>query len=246
MVDSASLGYYEPNGDTAIEKLEIVWFVDGTTTIDAETERVLLLIPARNSLTFTPPGSDVTVGLNDQCWICYDSVSGGGYTDFQTDSTGPPPPDNYDLLPLGLPEFYSITTQVEYDGGVQITIEYDPVPLTGDESGLAMLHYAGKGWETITTQVDTVNNTITGRTATLSVFAIGKSSGCCVLRGDVNSSGAINVADLSYLVDYLFRGGPEPSCPDHGDVNGSGGINVSDLSYLVDYLFRGGSAPVAC
>ena len=65
-------------------------------------------------------------------------------------------------------------------------------------------------------------------------------------RGDVNGSGSIDVADLTYLVDYLFGGGPPPPCLLEGDVNGSGGIDVSDLTYLVDYLFGGGPPPVDC
>jgi len=74
--------------------------------------------------------------------------------------------------------------------------------------------------------------------------------GCCVeptrgnVDGDVNDQ--INVADLTYLVDYLFRGGPPPPCPEEGDVNGDDNTNVADLTYLVDYLFRGGPAPPPC
>lgn len=66
---------------------------------------------------------------------------------------------------------------------------------------------------------------------------------CYRLRGDVNHSGAINVADLTYLVDYLFFDGPPPPCMEEGDVDGAGGINVADLTYLVDFLFFGGPPP---
>jgi len=73
---------------------------------------------------------------------------------------------------------------------------------------------------------------------------------CCNhdgIRGDVNFDlGGPNVADLTYLVDYLFRGGPPPPCFEEGDVNGDGSINVADLTYLVDYLFRGGPPPPPC
>ena len=64
------------------------------------------------------------------------------------------------------------------------------------------------------------------------------------LCGDVNGSGdGPNVADITYMVDFLFRGGPEPPNRDAADVNGSGGINVTDLTVLVDFVFRGGPAP---
>jgi hypothetical protein len=72
---------------------------------------------------------------------------------------------------------------------------------------------------------------------------------CCIgIRGDVNGSGGTaNVADLTYLVDFLFRGGPPPPCTAEGDVNGSGGMgNVADLTYLVDFLFRGGPPSPSC
>jgi hypothetical protein len=64
------------------------------------------------------------------------------------------------------------------------------------------------------------------------------------LCGDIDNSGGVDVADLTYLVDYLFRGGPAPAVPEAADVDGSGGIDVADLTYLVDYLFRGGPEPV--
>ncbi len=69
---------------------------------------------------------------------------------------------------------------------------------------------------------------------------------CCVVRGDVNHSGTINVVDLSYLVDYLFFEGPAPPCFEEGDVDGSIAINVVDLTYLVDYLFFFGPPPPSC
>jgi hypothetical protein len=63
------------------------------------------------------------------------------------------------------------------------------------------------------------------------------------LCGDINGNGSgPDVTDLTYLVDFQFRGGPMPPNPAAADVNGNGEINVSDLSALVDYLFRAGPA----
>ncbi|MHA1974404.1 MAG: putative Ig domain-containing protein [Candidatus Hodarchaeales archaeon] len=83
------------------------------------------------------------------------------------------------------------------------------------------------------------------------VITVLDTSSCCILRGDMDHSGGdlIDISDLTYLVDYLFGGGPPPVCPDEGDVNASGGdvpVNISDLTYIVDYLFRGGPAPASC
>ena len=61
----------------------------------------------------------------------------------------------------------------------------------------------------------------------------------------MNNDGNVNIADLTYIVAYLFGGGPEP-IPELcvGDVNGDGGVNIADLTYIVAYLFGGGTAPV--
>jgi len=73
--------------------------------------------------------------------------------------------------------------------------------------------------------------------------------GCCIgIRGNVNGDQgeAISVADLTFLVDYLFFGGAAPPCFEEGDVDGSGAINVADLTYLVDFMFFAGPDPPPC
>ncbi|MCH8026813.1 MAG: hypothetical protein IID63_01680 [candidate division Zixibacteria bacterium] len=73
---------------------------------------------------------------------------------------------------------------------------------------------------------------------------------CCIDQvGDVNYDGVdANILDLTYLVDRIFRGGPELFCPEEGDFDQDpdGNVNVVDLVYLVDYIFRGGPAPPDC
>jgi len=71
-------------------------------------------------------------------------------------------------------------------------------------------------------------------------------AGCCVLRGNVDGAGDINVSDLTYLVTYLFQGGANPACLEEADIDGSTAINISDLTYLVAYLFQGGADPIVC
>jgi len=63
--------------------------------------------------------------------------------------------------------------------------------------------------------------------------------------GDIDGNGqGPNVADLTYLVDYLFHGGPPPPVVGTANVDGDGGINVVDVTYLVNYLFFEGPEPV--
>ncbi|MEW5924154.1 MAG: dockerin type I repeat-containing protein [Candidatus Zixiibacteriota bacterium] len=63
------------------------------------------------------------------------------------------------------------------------------------------------------------------------------------LCGDANDNGFINILDVTYLIQYLYRGGPPPPKPDMADVNNSGSINILDVTYLIQYLYRGGPAP---
>ncbi len=75
------------------------------------------------------------------------------------------------------------------------------------------------------------------------------STGCCInRRGNVNNSvgDGVTVADLTFLVQYLFNGGPTPVCTEEANVNGLAGITVADLTYLVQFLFNGGQQPPLC
>ncbi|HKZ22703.1 MAG TPA: serine hydrolase [candidate division Zixibacteria bacterium] len=62
--------------------------------------------------------------------------------------------------------------------------------------------------------------------------------------GDLNGDTQINLTDIIYLVNYIFKGGPAP-VPERckGDVNNDQKINLTDIIYLVNYIFKGGPAP---
>ena len=64
------------------------------------------------------------------------------------------------------------------------------------------------------------------------------------VAGDANRDGVINVADIVYLVNYLYRSGDPPDPEAAGDANGDGIVNVADVVYLVNYLYKGGDPPV--
>jgi hypothetical protein len=74
---------------------------------------------------------------------------------------------------------------------------------------------------------------------------------CCLFkRGNVNGdpADAVNIVDVTYLVNHLFMGGPPPFCREEGNVNGdpNGSINIVDVTFLVNRLFNGGAEPPNC
>ncbi|SYZ72712.1 exported hypothetical protein [Candidatus Zixiibacteriota bacterium] len=62
------------------------------------------------------------------------------------------------------------------------------------------------------------------------------------MRGDANGDGFINILDVSFIINYLYKGGPAPLLI-QGDANSNGSINILDVSYLINYLYKGGPPP---
>jgi len=67
-----------------------------------------------------------------------------------------------------------------------------------------------------------------------------------LIPGDVNNDSNVNLADIIYLVNYIFKGGPSPVLQFAGDVNANCLTNLSDLIYLVNYVFKSGPDPEGC
>lgn len=63
--------------------------------------------------------------------------------------------------------------------------------------------------------------------------------------GDSNTDGTINVADVVYIINYIFKNGPVPEPVCVADADYSGDISVGDPVYLINYIFKGGPPPVA-
>ena len=63
------------------------------------------------------------------------------------------------------------------------------------------------------------------------------------IRGDANGDGAIDIADVVYLINYLFIDGPAPNPLDAGDANCDGTVDIADVVYLINYLFIDGPPP---
>jgi hypothetical protein len=63
------------------------------------------------------------------------------------------------------------------------------------------------------------------------------------MLGDVNRDGTIDVGDVVYLINYLYRQGSSPVPDWVGDTNCDGITDIGDVVFLINYLFRGGLPP---
>jgi hypothetical protein len=76
------------------------------------------------------------------------------------------------------------------------------------------------------------------------VVAAPEEAGPFFIRGDVNKDGLVNVVDATYLVNYIYHGGPPPPPPcDRADVDDDGQIDISDVTHISSYI--GGGPPPA-
>ena len=58
--------------------------------------------------------------------------------------------------------------------------------------------------------------------------------GAGFIKGDVNGDGAVNVSDVTALVNMIL--GTLPKDEARADVNGDGVVNVSDVTALVNII----------
>ena len=69
------------------------------------------------------------------------------------------------------------------------------------------------------------------------------------LRGDVNRDTKITLIDIIFLVNYIFKSGPNSDPPALSNLNcdkkgdGTDNINLQDIIYLVNYIFDSGPHP---
>lgn len=64
-----------------------------------------------------------------------------------------------------------------------------------------------------------------------------------ILRGDANYDFDVDILDLNFLVNRIFRGGPWPVTVQSGDCNADLSLTILDLNYMVNFIFRGGPLP---
>ena len=61
--------------------------------------------------------------------------------------------------------------------------------------------------------------------------------------GDVEGSSHIDIADVVYMVNYIFRQGASPQDARGGDVDCDLRVTIADVVYLINHIFRAGPNP---
>ena len=70
-------------------------------------------------------------------------------------------------------------------------------------------------------------------------------SDCPGFTGEINGDDRVNVVDLVYLVNVVFKSWQLPRAQCMGDITGDGVIQLGDVIYLPNYVFKFGPAPIA-
>jgi hypothetical protein len=132
--------------------------------------------------------------------------------------------DTHAWFQLGRTTSYGIESPPQSVGNTQGNVNYSANP-TG--LGCGVYHYRAVAQ----------NSAGTAYGSDMSFTAVSCAS------GDVNGDSVVNIADVFYLVNSIFSGGPAPVDAAAADVNKDGVVDIQDIFYLVNYLFANGPPP---
>jgi len=63
------------------------------------------------------------------------------------------------------------------------------------------------------------------------------------LRGDANSDNILDMSDILFILNYLYKDGIAPASIEATDVNFDNKINILDVDYLIRYFYKQGPPP---
>jgi len=130
-----------------------------------------------------------------------------------------------------------LTIHGEFDLNVDDTLYFIKIYSTEYDDGLNGLD----------TCIDKAISWISSRPELFDPESHGQSE-CDCKPGDADGNGAHNILDITYIINYLYKGGPPPIpyplCSGDADCNCS--LNILDATYLIKYLYKGGPPPCSC
>jgi len=194
----------------------------------------------------TPGGTDVLVNLGSGFTMEFETVNTAGNSTIEVTTEGIAPDDMWDHIEDHQTIYYNIETTTDFTGEIEFCISYDDYLMFPDEeSELRLFHYleGPAEWISIETSIDTAANILCGKTTSLSTFGGGKYIQLC---GDADKSGAVNILDVVFLINYKYKEGPEPLSPAYSNVDCISPINILDIVYLINYKYKDGPMLNCC
>lgn len=203
----------------------------------------------------TNPGNPSMVQLTDSITITFDSVHTEGNTEVTTSDAGPPPPDGFKVMPSAPPIYYDFTTTAGYTDSITICFTYDTNAVKVPEHKLRIFHN-DPSWTDVTVQpVDTANNIICARVASLSPFILAEPIICCgqytggqTGNANCDEGGKRNLADITRLIDNVYISKEVLCCQENGNTNGDelNKVNLADITKLIDHVYISKNETAAC
>ena len=181
-----------------------------------------------------PEGAGALSTLNDATWVhrFYSSTSwstpGGSFS-----------PTTSGSISAGGVGTYTFNSTAQMIADVQSWLD-DPLTNFG---------WLFLGNESILSTARRFNTRENSNVASRPVLTVSYLPACCLgIKGDIDGNGTTaDILDLTYMVNDLFRGGPNSPCPEEADLNNNGiPSTIEDLTYLINDIFRGGPDSPAC
>jgi hypothetical protein len=63
------------------------------------------------------------------------------------------------------------------------------------------------------------------------------------IPGNANADGLVDLGDVVFLLNYLYKNGPQPCTMESADPNADCAVDLGDAIYLINFLFKGGPSP---
>jgi hypothetical protein len=157
-----------------------------------------------------------------------------------------PAPQQLHLDPVGKAGYWRLHTVLDHramepDTGAILSAWFTPESDTGYVVNLVRVApYLSYELDFVT-----VRGTYRPETSTGAVVVCRPGFNCCeYLPGDAQADSLYTSADIVYLVNFTFKGGPAPvPCEGAGDANCDWTITAADIIYMVNHIFKGGPPP---
>jgi len=207
------------------------------TDLNSDLDGSGLALNAMGELSGTPVAEGLT-GFTSRA-----SDEGGAHEDHYFEFTiNPAVTITTESLPEGTAtEEYSY--QLESSGGtgsLTWTDKYDDLESTGltlSAEGLL----SGLPVEEMTIEFTAETSDITG-SADSRLFGLLINPG--YICGDVDDDELINILDIVFLINFIYKSGAAPEPIESGNVNSDEAINILDVVHLINFVYKSGPEPV--